>query len=322
MLVESSACLSIYHERRLKKWSQTQTVFLLYMGTFTLVSGSEAEPRSLWSRNIASMQSVGMVRVFYPHLNRLTGNVKMGVLPPIVDRHWDWVNAKTASDFLSALHVQSEICGQEELLISRIRRLLDVPVYSDQDRTNNTFYVAVALTPDLYYARLSHVPWPTDMNHPYFMFLAVQALCDAGMVTTGLIRHIYCVVLPTCDRSHILWYNILTMFLDDLRRTLAISDVLLNQTILNKHSGLVPTLVCCLEKTLYIAEWTVGNGERKSGTQAVHSVVQEHRCKPVAGGLYKYINKAAALEVAVNVFRDGQRVSSSRLETSPRSHMY
>ena len=268
------------------------------------------------------MQSVGMMRIFYPHLNRLTGKVKMGVLPPIVDRHLDLMNAKTSSAFLSALHVQSEVCGQEELLISRIHRLLDVPVYSDQDRTNNIFYIALALTPDLYCTRIGHAPWQMDTRHPYALLLAVQALCDAGMATSDLIRHIYSVVLPTCDQSQRLWYSILTMFLDDLRRTLTISDVLLDKHTMNKHIGLVPTLLCCLEKTVYIADWAVNKEDRNLGTRFVNSVVQEHRCHAGAGGVYKYINKVAALDVAVNVFRDGHSLSSSRVKAKTFPHMY
>lgn len=268
------------------------------------------------------MQSVGMVRVFYPHWNRITGKVKMGVLPPILDSYSDWMKAKTANDFLSALLVQNEICDQAELLISRIHRLLDVPVYSDQDGTNNIFYMALAITPDLYCSRVSRAPWGMDMRHPYLMFLAVQALCDAGMVTTDLIRHIYCVVLPTCDKGQSLWYNIIAMFLDDLLRTLAISDVLLNQNTLNTHTGLVPTLFCCLEKTVYSADWTVDTEDMNSGTRFVHSVVHEHTCNTVAGGVYRYINKAAALEVAVNVFRDGHNMSTSSLKTAHFPHMH
>jgi hypothetical protein len=256
------------------------------------------------------MQAVGIMRVFYPHLNRITNRVKLGVLPPIVDRCSDWMRAETADAFLSAVRVPSED-GEKELLVMHISRLLDVPVWSDQDESNNIFYITLAHDPALHCARLSHAPYHMNMRHPCAMFLAVQALWDAGMLTPDLMTHIYCVVSPTCDKAPAKWYNILTTFLDDLRRTLSVSAILMNEEGLAKHTNVVSRPVCCLEHTYYMVEgdWIKEEEDTVLGNKSVLSVVSAHQHSG-AGGEHRYINEQAALEVAATVFRHGQNTSS------------
>lgn len=54
------------------------------------------------------MMSVGIMHVFYAHMDILTDRVKMSVLPPIVDGHSEWMKTKTANTVLSVVHVQCE----------------------------------------------------------------------------------------------------------------------------------------------------------------------------------------------------------------------
>jgi len=251
------------------------------------------------------MQSVGVMRVFYPHLNRITGRVKLGVLPPIADRHFDWMKAKTADAFVSAVRVQCEE-DEEELLIMRIIQLLDVPVFSDQDQSNNIFYMVVSHSRTLYCTRLSHAPCHMNLKHPCAMFLVVQALCDAGMVTLDLVKHISCVLSLSCDKSQQKWYTILTMFLDDLQRALSVSVILMKENGLTKHTDVVSRPVCCLEHTYYLTkgDCTVKKDGWDPRTSLVHSVVSAHQ-HIGAEGEHRYISEHAALEVAASVFSHG-----------------
>lgn len=253
------------------------------------------------------MLFVGMMHVFYVHLNSLTDRVKLGVLPPIIDKHSEWINAKTAATFISAVHVH---CAKtvDEPLMNYIYRLLDVPMYSDEDTSNNAFYIAISHCPDIYYAQRCHVPQHMNTDHPLVMFLVVHALYDAGKLTAELIEYIYCVLLPTCDKSHITWYNIVTTFLDDVRRTVTISSVLLNEKKRSQLIGIESVRVCCLKRTYYVADWTVEKQDRKLGTRFVHSALEEHTCSTDKCNNYRYISKKAAIEVSADVLRNGQNM--------------
>lgn len=250
------------------------------------------------------MQSVGTMHVFYPHFNKITGRLRLAVLPSIVDRQADWMMANTSDAFLSAVHVQSAD-GKEELLLTHISRILDVPVFSDHDRSNNIFYITISHNPDLYCARLTHAPHDLNTSHPCAMFLVVHALWDACMLTRDLVRHIYCVVSPTCNKAFGKWYIILITFLDDLHRTLSVSCVLLNKEAMAKHKGIVSCRVCCLEHTCYTTDdWKVDEEYKKQGKDSVHSVILSH-AHTRACVEQRYVSEQAALEVATDVFNHG-----------------
>lgn len=267
------------------------------------------------------MMSVGMMHVFYAHMNRQTDRVKMSVLPPMVNRHSEWMKAKTANTFLSVVHVQCGKAAEEELLITHIQRMLDIPLYSDQDRTNNMFFIAVSYCPDLYCARLCYAPRHMNTNHPCAMFLAVNALWDAGKLTAELITHIYCVLVPTCDRSQTLWYNLLTTFIDDLRRILTISTVLLDEEKLAEHLCIVSNQMCCLKNTFYMADWTVDKEDRGLGTRFVGTALNDHTCN-TEGGEIRYISEQAAIEVAAEVFHHGQDMSPCRHQANYCTYLH
>lgn len=266
------------------------------------------------------MFSVGMMHVFYPHFNTLTKRVMIAVLPSVIDRHHDWIKAKTACGFLSTVHVQCQNAG-EELLISRIYRLLDLPVYSDKDRTNNMFYIAVSQGPDLYYATLVYSPHKMDLTHPCALFLVLNALWDAGKMTVDLLTHIYSVIVRTCDKSKEFWYNMLIMFVDDLRRTLAISAVLFNEKTTTEHMGLVQTLTCCLQNGYYKTYWTEAKENKDLDTSFAHHVPEDHTCNTMAGE-QRYISLHAALEVAAAVLHYGHNMSPSRHKTNSLTHLH
>lgn len=264
------------------------------------------------------MYCVGMMHVVYPHLNRQTGRVKLGRFPPIVERSSEWIKMKTASSFLSAVHVHNKNLG-EELLISRICRQLDIPIYSDQDETNMMFYIAVSQGRDLYHVRLIHAPANMHRSHPCALFLAVHALWDAGMVTEDLMRHIHSILVPTCDKSQDLWYNILATFVDDLLRTLAISAVLLKEKKLAEYIGFVKTATCCLENRYYLAR--CDKEGKDCGTRCVHCVIESHTCN-TEEGRHTYISERAATEVTADVLHNGQILPPSEAKGHPPSHLH
>jgi hypothetical protein len=231
----------------------------------------------------------------------MTGRVKFVTVQPIVNRSSEWTKTKTAEAFLSSVRIQCED-SEGELLISHINRLLDVPVFSDDDKSNNMLYITLSHSPDLFNAKLIHVPRHMDLKHPCAVFLVAHALRDAGMVTLELAKHVYCVVTPTCDKFPVFWYNMLIMFVDDLQRTLSVSAALMSEDGLAKHTCSMPQLTCCLDNTYYSEDddWPKRKEEATPNTPSVCSVTLAHTHKR-GEGQQRYISEPAVLEVAADV---------------------